>query len=109
MIEDLPIKVLHLARADNGASVVHVSSARNEKDAGAEVSVSDAASNGKAQIVDGVIVDAIEVDGAREVGVDASVHVSNGAVGTTIDQSKVFSSSEVVNEVFTQGVNTDGA
>ena len=105
MIEDLPTKVLHLARADNGASVAHVSSTRNEKDAGAEVSVSDAASNGKAQIVDSVIIDAIEVDGAREVGVDASVTASNGAVSATIDQSKVLSRSECVNQVFTNGVN----
>ena len=109
MVEDLPTKVLHLARADNGASVAHVSSTRNEKDAGAEVSVSDAASNGKAQIVDGVIVDAIEVDGAREVGVDASVNASDGAVGATIDQRKVLSSSERVNQVLTDSVNADGA
>ena len=108
MIADLPTKVLHLARADDGAAVAHVSSARDEKDAGAEVSVSDAASNGKAQIIDGVIVDAIEVDRAREVGVDASVHASNGAVGTTIDQGKVLSNSERVNQVLTDCVNADG-
>ena len=108
MVEDLPTKVLHLARADNGASIVHVSSTRNEEDAGAEVGVRDATSNGKAQIIDGVIVDAIEVDGAREVGVDASVHASDGAVGTTIDQGKVFSSSERVNKALAECVNADG-
>ena len=59
MVEDLPTKVLHLARTDNGASVAHISSTRNEKDVGAEVSVSDAASNGKAQIIDGVGVQPI--------------------------------------------------
>ena len=102
--------MLHLARADDGAAIAHVSSPRDEKDAGAEVSVSDAASNGKAQIVDGVIVDAIEVDGASEVGVDASVLASYGAVGATVDQSKVLCSSERVNQVLTDGVevSTDG-
>ena len=61
------------------------------------------------RIIDGVIVDAIEVDGARELGVDASVHASDGAVGTTVNQSKVFSRSERVNEVLTDCVNADGA
>ena len=103
MIVDLPTKVLHLARADDGAPVAHVSSARDEKDAGAEVSVSDAASNGKAQIVD-----SIEVDGAREVGVDARVDASDGAAGATIDQSKVLSSSERVNQALTDSMNVDG-
>ena len=97
LIVDLPTKMLHLTRANDGAAVAHVSRPRNEEDAGSEVSVSDAAGNGKAQIVDSVIIDAIEVDGAREVGVDASVTASNGAVGATIDQSKVLSRSERVN------------
>ena len=56
-----------------------------------------------------MIVDAIEVDGAREVGVDSSVHASDGAVDTTIDQGKLFSSSEHVNKALTECVNTDGA
>ena len=43
LVKDLPTKVLHLSRADDGAAVAHVSSPRDEKDAGAEVSVSDAA------------------------------------------------------------------
>ena len=107
LVEDLPTKVLHLARADNGAAVAHVSSTAKEEDARAEVGVREAASNGKAWIIDGVIADAIEVDGSREVGVDASVHASDGAVSTTINQGKAFSSSECVNKV-AECVNADG-
>ena len=108
LIKDLPTKVFHLAGAHNGATIAHVSSTTEKEDAWLKVGVGDTSSNGEAQVVDCVVCNAVEVDGAREERVDVSVSASNGTVGTTIDQSKVFSSSERVNQVLADGVNADG-
>jgi hypothetical protein len=86
LIMDVPAKVLHLARGQDGFAVRHVSTIVEDKDDGAEAGVDIGPSLTKAQVAHGVIVDAVEVDGAVEKVDGAHVGADDGPVGTTVHE-----------------------